>query len=167
MREQADAMRYARDLMRDRKGIWWRLRVPSLLRVQILHNRPPAAVVTAVNEGASYGGATRWEPAVEKWIADGLTRGDLMAVTVERQRRTIAASAVTSEPAAGGVSASAQAPRQPSRQKAVDGRAKVKRLLLANPGMAKAEVARKAGVSESTVDRVKRELPTPLHVARG
>jgi hypothetical protein len=167
MRERGDAMRYARDLMRDRKGIWWRWRVPSLLRVQILHARPPAAVLKAVQDGSRFGGATEWEPAVETWVAGALTRGDKMAVTVERQRRTIAASAVTSETAPAAASGSPRPARQPARQKAAEARARATQLLLANPDWTVAEVAKKAKTSASTVDRVKRELPVQLHRRTG
>lgn len=47
--------------------------------------------------------------------------------------------------------------RRSGTRKGVTGRDKVKRILTAHPDMPRAEVARKAGVSESTVDRVKRD----------
>jgi hypothetical protein len=163
IQERADAMRYARDLMRDRKGPLWRYRVPSLLRAQILHDRPPAAVMAAVREGASFGGAVKWEEAVEKWIADGLNQGVRMAATVERQRAVIEASVAA--PSDAGVKP--QPARQPARKPAVSGRDRVRQILTEDPHMPLLEVAQKAGVSKSTVERVKREMPTPLRVARG
>jgi hypothetical protein len=167
MRERGDAMRYARDLMRDRKGIWWRWRVPSLLRVQILHARPPAAVLKAVQDGSRFGGAAAWEPAVETWVAGALTRGDKMAVTVERQKRTIAASAAASALPSEAASTVPQSKRQPARSRAVSGRLKAQRFLTEDPAMPLLEVARRAGVSKSTVERVKRELPVQLHRRTG
>jgi len=163
MQERADAMRYARDLMRDRKGSLWRYRVPSLLRVQILRDRPPAVVVAAVREGASFGGAAKWETAVETWIANGLTRGDKMAATVERQRAAIQE---TAQPPS-----ATPEPRQTARQSGTPdrarARAKATRLLTANPAMPLAEVAEKSGVSERTASRIKSDLPVPLRVAEG
>src|SRR5216684_3769831 len=113
--EMADARRYALDLVRDRKGLLWRFRVPSLLRTQILRSRPPAAVVSAVQDGARFGGAAKWEAAVEAWIAGRLTQGDKMAVTVERQRRAI--QETVQPPAA------TPSPRQSARQAATPDRA--------------------------------------------
>lgn len=91
--ETADARRYALDFVRDQKGIFWRLRVPSLLKRQIVHSRPPAAVLMAVAEGAEGKGAAAWEKPVEDWVVHGLTRREDVAVKVTRKRAEIRAEA--------------------------------------------------------------------------
>lgn len=163
--EMADARRYALDLVRDRKGVWWRLKVPSLLKRQILHSRPPAAVTTAVRDGLQFGGAAKWEPAVEEWVSSGLTQDVKMAVKVETKKREIERQAEPSpEP-----SPDAQPDRQPRTRKTVSEadrrKAKVTRILTDYPALSLTEVAAKAGVSESTVTRIKRDMPTRLRVA--
>jgi hypothetical protein len=165
--ELGDALRYARDLARDRKGRLWRWRIPSLLRNQIRHKRPPASVTTAVAEGARYGGASAWERAVEDWLATGLTRGEQMDATVAAKRDAIAATM----PAPQDVPPARQLPRHRARQNGQSDRAranaKAARLLTANPAMAIDDVARQAGVSPRTVSRIKSGLPRQLHVAEG
>lgn len=163
--EMADARRYALDLVRDRKGIWWRLKVPSLLKRQILHSRPPAAVTAAVNDGLAFGGAAKWEPAVEEWVTNGLTQSEKMTVKVAAKKREIERQAQPSpEPSTDG-----QRDRQPASRKTVSAavrtRQKVTRILTANPGMPVKEVAAKARVSESTVARIKKEMPVPIRAA--
>ena len=93
----ADARRYAIDLLRDRKGMWWRWRpsVPSLLRRQVLSGRLPAAVVTAVRDSLrEYGGP--WEQEVRSWVlgAEGLN----LSVQAEQASRK-AVSDITREAA--------------------------------------------------------------------
>jgi len=165
--EMADARRYALDLVRDRKGPLWRFEVPSLLRRQILHSRPPAAVTAAVSDGLAFGGAAKWEPAVETWITDSLTQDVKMTVKVEAKKRDLERQA---QPSAG-PSTDSQAGRQTPRQKPASSRelkaAKVRRLLTDSPHLTREEVAGKAGVSVSTVDRIKKDMPTPLRRARG
>jgi hypothetical protein len=87
--EIADARRYALDLIRDREGIWWRFKVPSLLKRQILRSRPPAIVAAAVADGARFGGASKWESLVEEWVTAGLTQHARIAAKVERKKRAI------------------------------------------------------------------------------
>lgn len=163
--EMADARRYALDLVRDRKGLWWRLKVPSLLKRQILHCRPPASVAAAVRDGLQFGGAEKWEPAVEEWVSNGLTQDVKLAVKVETKKREIERQAEPS-PAP---SPDGQADRQPRRRKTVSQaerrKAKVTSILTDFPALSLAEVAAKAGVSESTVSRIKRDMPTRLRVA--
>ena len=160
-REMADARRYALDLVRDRKGVLWRLRVPSLLRVQILRARPPAAVSEAVSDGARFGGAAKWEGPVETGVIRGLTRGDKVAAEVKREKRVIEQSVTASDEAR----TDGPVKRQPPARKPVSARAvkhaKVRTLLTAGE-LTREEIARKVQVSVSTVDRIKREMPTPL-----
>ena len=67
----SDAIAHARDILRaaDR---WWRLRAPLMLRRQLRTRRLPAAVMDAISEGVMFGGAAKWEPAVESWITRSL-----------------------------------------------------------------------------------------------
>jgi Homeodomain-like domain len=164
--ERSAARRYAMDLARAQKGILWRWRVPSLLRTQIVRGRFPAAVICAVADGAQSGGAAKWEAVVERFVTDGLTQRVRMAVAVRRQERQIEASAGASPDAP----ASARPVRQPVPRGRVSDRErkrlKVVKLLTDNPGMLRKVVAEKAGVSESTVDRIKSEMPRHLSVAR-
>ena len=159
--ELADARRYALDLVRDRAGRFWRFRrsVPSLLKRQILRSRPPAAVVRAVKDGAQFGGAEKWEAPVEKWVTDGLTQGVKVAAAVTVRKRAIERQA------------KAQDDGQDDRQKpppktvkkqvsaTVRKQAEVKRLLTVTPALTNAEIMRRAGVSESTVIRAKKQQP--------
>ena len=129
-REQAadDARQYAIDLLRDRKGVAWRLRVPSLLRRQVATGRLPSAVTAA-----TAGGAAEWELAVETWIVRSLTRGVKVAADEHRERAVITASSSPSPSPSAEPSAVASAPRQAPRRGTVSDqaakRAKVQRLL--------------------------------------
>ena len=49
--------------------------------------------MTAVNDGAVFGGAAKWEAAVEQLVTDGLTQRAKMTAAVKRQERQIEASA--------------------------------------------------------------------------
>lgn len=158
-REMADARRYALDLVRDRKGVFWRLRVPSLLRVQILRSRPPATVTEAISDGARFGGAAKWEERVEEWVIRGLTRGEKVAAGVRAEKRAIERTASVPEVAP---ETSPSAPRQPARRKPASAHAKARRLLSANPQPTIGEVAKKTGLSERTISRIKSDMPTPL-----
>lgn len=147
--ERDAACRYARDLLRDREGAWWRYKVPSLLRAQVLRGRLPADVTAALP-----GGAARWEPAVRSFVIRGLTADAWMDVEETVTRRQIEASA---KPA---VEASQSASRQPARR----GRGpvtmtdKVMAYLTAHPDAPAKDVMKATGASESTVDRAKRKM---------
>lgn len=163
--EARAARRYAMDLCRAQKGPLWRWRIPSLLRTQVRHGRFPAAVAQAVADGAAFGGAAKWEAAVEKLVTDALTQGTRMAVTVKQQERQIERQAAASDDAPAAAAVTRQrAPRTRVSDRERK-RRKVESLLRANPGMLRAEVAKQARVSESTVDRIKREMPVPLRAA--
>lgn len=151
--EAEAACRYARDLLRDRKGRLWRWDVPSLLKLQVLNGRLPADVTKTLP-----GGPASWEPAVRAFVIRGLVSGDWMRTEETLERRVIEASA--------GPKADASQPAVPARRgdsqrggtKSGGGQAKVKRIITANPDLPRAEIARRAGVSESTVDRARRGM---------
>jgi hypothetical protein len=66
-----DAIDHARDILRAADP-WWRFRAPVLLRRQLRSRRLPAAVTEAIASGVTFGGASKWEPAVEAWITRSL-----------------------------------------------------------------------------------------------
>jgi Bacterial regulatory proteins, lacI family len=160
--EMKAAMRHAADLMRSRTG-WRRWRAPSLLRIQIRHCRPPAAVVEAVAEGAAGKGAARWEEPVEEWVMKALTRNVRLAARMAAEERAIAAS--LSPPADTELSRTSRPrkPRQRPGQKRrasrgttqADKRAIVLSALADNPERPLADIAAEAGVSVKTVSRYK------------
>jgi hypothetical protein len=173
--EQAGARRYAMDLMRAQKGIFWRWRpsVPSLLRIRIRQGRFPAHIATAIREGASFGGAAKWESLVEAMVADALTQGVKMSVSVQRQERDIKRQALATEDATEDATAerqgdrqSARQPkRQPKRQATASERARARdkavRIVKADAAIAAAELADKCGVSKRTAERWKGEMVRP------
>lgn len=155
--EHAAARRYAMDLVRDQKGLLWRWRIPALLRTRIVRGRFPASVATAVRDGAQFGGAAKWEPAVEQMVTDALTQGVRMAATVKRAERQIERQAQQSdEPRADRQAAGQKRPGKTASATARK-RAHVARLLTVTPPLTATQIAGRAGVSESTVVRVKRE----------
>jgi hypothetical protein len=159
------AMRHASDLVRSYTG-WRRWRAPSLLRIQIRHRRPPASVASAIRDGASFGGAGKWEEPVEEWVIRSLTRNARMAARMAAERAAIDATA----PAPPDTTPPRQEPRQPARQggatEVARKRAKAKRLLSATPAPTLADVADKTGLSERTVSRIKSSMPASLDEAR-
>jgi hypothetical protein len=82
----ADAKAHARDMLRSGLGISWHLRAPVLLRRQLRSGRLPAKVMEAVADGARYGGATVWEPAVEAWVATAVTLPERTAEVLRAAR---------------------------------------------------------------------------------
>jgi hypothetical protein len=64
----ADARTYAVDLCRSERGIFWRYRVPSLLRRQILSGRLPDEVRSDVSLKVSVGRTSGWESVVREWV---------------------------------------------------------------------------------------------------
>lgn len=184
--EMKAARQYAIDLVRDQRGFLWRLRpsVPSLLRTRIVSGRLPAAVASAVRQGAADGGASAWEAAVEKMVADALTQHARITASVARQERDIKRRATATEPATGNATpratgnATADAtadppqPRQAKRQQTAAerdrARAKAMRMMQADPDLSAAEVAAKCGVTKRSVERWRSEPERPnLRVADG
>ena len=165
---RADARRYAIDLLRAELGRRWRLSAPRLMRRQVVTGRLPHAVTAAVRESVSSPYADPWEPVVERWVVDGLTKGVKVAAEVTREKQAIRASAVASEPAGDDTLASRQTARQADSSSRAQKQAKVRRLLTDGKARTTADVARLAGVSESTVDRIKRSIrPRAVNAADG
>jgi hypothetical protein len=164
--EMAAARQYAIDLARDQKGWRWRWRVPSLLRSRILAGRMPSDVTDAVRQGASSGGAAKWEAAVEKMVTDALTQRARVTASVHRQERAIQRDAEATEGATADASPQRQetrpAGRSPRRQATASerdkARARAARLVAADPAIAAADLADKCGVSKRTAERWKREM---------
>lgn len=157
-RAMADARRYAIDLLHAELGWRWRATAPRLMRRQVVTGRLPHAVTAAVRESLTSAYADPWESVLEAWVVDGLTKTVKVAAVVKREK----ASAAASEP----VASDAQPQRQPARQNDTLTReqkhAKVRRLLTDGKARTTADVARLAGVSESTVDRIKRGIRPEL-----
>lgn len=156
-----EALLLARDLVRASLGRRWRRKAPALLRNHLRTGTLPAGVSeAAASAGYGYAMPSMAEP-VSEWITAALTSSAKVAAKVRAEKRVIEAS----EQAA----ADAPVKRQTAGRKPVSAReakrAKVRRLLTDGTPRTVPEVARLAGVSESTVERVKRELPTPLRVA--
>lgn len=154
--ETRSACRYARDLLRDQRGPFWRWRVPSLLRTQVLRRTPPAMVRDAIAAGPE-----QWEAAVHAWLRRGLTRGDLLAAEEKIEKRAIA-KAAEPEPDAP-QAAQAPAPRRPSRAtgaKARTGSAKDRaaKEYRANRSLSSRQLADMTGVSPSTCLRLMRDI---------
>ena len=160
--EHSAARRYAMDLVRDQKGICWRWRIPSLLRTRIVRGRFPAHVTAAVKDGAQFGGAGKWEAAVEKMVTDALTQGVRMTATVERQERQIKRQADAPEIAPAERQGERQPVRQAKRQPAASdrdrARDKARRKLKADPAIPAADLAAYCGVSKRTAERWKTEM---------
>lgn len=156
-----EALLLAKDLVRAEAGKRWRKTVPALLRHHLATGTLPEAVSTAANM-AAFGTMPAMAGPVSAWVIDALTQPARAAVKVHTEKRVIEASAAASEQAAAVAADARQAPRP----KPVSSRAaktqKVRRLLTDSPELTREEVARKAGVSVSTVDRLKRDMPTPL-----
>lgn len=72
----ADARRYAIDVVRDRRGYWWRLRVPALLRRDIATGRLCDEVRQAVEMAVSIGRSSGWRKPVLEWVASELRLTD-------------------------------------------------------------------------------------------
>ena len=78
----ADARAHARDILRSALGPWWRQKTPMLLRRQLRSGRLPALVMAAVATGL----AAEWEPAVETWIAAGVTLPERFSASLAAAR---------------------------------------------------------------------------------
>lgn len=165
-REEARIL--ARSLAKDVWGRRWRRKAPVLLREHLRLGTFPAEVADAA-AAATRGVMPSMAEPVEKWVAGLVKQQAGAASRVKQQRRAVE----TSPPAAAlpadmstASSADMSATRQPVTPPEVSGRAEAARLLMEKPGMKLEDVAAAAGVSLSTVNRVKREMPTPLHIAK-
>ena len=86
-----DAIAHARDILRAADP-WWRFRAPVLLRRQIRSRRFPAVVADAISEGVMFGGAARWEPAVEAWITRALVLPEGVSAQLSAAREAVSRS---------------------------------------------------------------------------
>ena len=84
----ADAIAHARDILRAADP-WWRFRAPVLLRRQIRSRRLPAAVMEAIGQGVMFGGAGKWEPAVEAWITRSLVLPEGVSAQLAAARQAV------------------------------------------------------------------------------
>jgi len=165
--ERKAACRYACDLLRDRKGIWWRWKVPSLLRAQVLRGRLPADVTASLGEGPG-----KWEPAVRKFVVDGLTAGAWMQAEEAVTRRAIEATAKPSEPSSPAPAVKAAAARRkPVTAAAAREQRDASIAAMVTAGdRTQADIAALHDTSISTVERVAREVrktaPVPISKAR-
>lgn len=92
-----DAIDHARDILRAADP-WWRFRAPVLLRRQLRSRRLPAAVAEAIALGVTFGGSSKWEPAVEAWITRSLAlpEGVTAQLAAAREAASRSAAAGTS-----------------------------------------------------------------------
>ena len=95
----SDARRYALDLVRATKGPFWRFRIPTLLKRQLLRTRFPDGVRAAVAECAVSGG---WQKEVRDWVLgpDGLNITEQARADSERARDAIRSAPETAPEAA-------------------------------------------------------------------
>jgi len=156
-----DALMLARDLVRAEAGSRWRKEVPALLRHHLSTGTLPEPVSQAASM-AAFGTMPAMAEPVSEWITDALTEPTRAAVRVRAEKRVIEASAAASEQAATEAAQTRQTPRQKPVSNRIVRAQKVRRLLADSPELTREEVARKAGVSVSTVDRIKKDMPTPL-----
>jgi Protein of unknown function (DUF2637) len=161
-----EALMLAKDLVRAEEGRRWRKTAPALLRHHLASGTLPEAVTRAA-ETAAYGSMPSMAEPVSEWVTDALTQRARMAVRVRTQKRVIeASSAAEAEAVSSEMTARQTARQKPASSRAVKA-AKVRQLLTDSPELTREEIARKAGVSVSTVDRLKREMPTPLRRRTG
>ena len=93
-----DAIAHARDILRAADP-WWRFRAPVLLRRQLRSRRLPAAVLESIGQGVMFGGASKWEPAVEAWVTRSLALPEGVSAQLAAAREAASRSAARSEPA--------------------------------------------------------------------
>ncbi len=156
--ELDDARRLVRDVTRAHYGKQWKREAPRLLTVRIRTGRLGDDVIRAAAVSVSAGVTGGWEDAARKMVTDHVTQGDRLTADVRRERRQIDRQEATRDDRQEKVLPARQAPVSVTARK----REKALRLLTSEPSLSLSEVARKAGVSESTVTRIKRELPRSL-----
>lgn len=161
-REEARLL--AIDLTRASLGRRWKHHAPAVLRHHLRNGTLPTPLAQAC-EMASYSQPAVAEPA-EEWVTDALASRDRAVAKVRASKRAAEASVTVP----GDASVAAAPVRQPARQNGVSvreqKRLKVVKLLTDDPALPRKDVAKRAGVSESTVDRVKATMPASLDEAR-
>lgn len=157
-----EALLLARDLVRATLGRRWHKTAPALLRHHLATGTLPGSVSSAASS-AAYGTMPAMAGPVSEWVTEALTETVRMAAKVTAERRAIEASAQAS---AQPVIDTPPPARQTARKSVSDRdrkRARAVRLLTDGTPRTTADVARMAGVSESTVDRLKRDIrPRPV-----
>jgi hypothetical protein len=166
----ADARRYALDLVRAMRGPFWRFRVPSLLRRQILSSRFPDEARSAVEIRVTSGG---WQKDIRAWVLgpDGLNIQTQAKADSERAREAIrTAPWPAPEPSPGAIpqdiprtsrSTTPGAPRKPSpsavkKMTGSDLAPYVGTLLETTPGLTPSDVMRTLKVGRAKADEALR-----------
>ena len=106
----ADARRYAIDVVRDRRGYWWRLRVPALLRRDIRTGRLSDEIRQAVELAVSVGRASGWRAPAMEWVTRELRLGDEAEAADAKALAAISRSAAADDSAIAPVITSPDAP---------------------------------------------------------
>jgi Protein of unknown function (DUF2637) len=138
-------------------GKRWKREAPALLRHHLLAGTLPADVAVAAAEGSR-----ELPDKVEAWVTGASGQRDRAAARARQEKQAIDRPADPSPDGQKTVSGTRRKTVSATARK----RAQVTRLLTVSPEMSLTEVARKAGVSESTVVRVKREMPRALRPVR-
>lgn len=164
-REEARLL--ARSLARDVWGWRWRRKAPVMLREHLRQGSFPEEVTEAAG-AATWGAMPSMADPVERWITGLVKQAAGAASRVRQQKRSVEAPAVPAALPSGmpdTVSAGVSVTRSPVTRGNPGGRAEAERLLREHSDMTLPEIAEAAGVSLSTVNRVKSKMPTPLRVA--
>jgi hypothetical protein len=166
-REEARLL--AIDLVRDVRGRRWKRSAPTLLVHHLKAGTLPASVATSCSMASAAHQPVVAE-LVEQWVTDALSASAKAKAKVKAQQRVIEESANASDDASVAVPDAPQKTRAATRRPRVSPREqkrlKVESLLKENPDMLRKDIARSAGVSESTVDRIKSQ-GRGLHVVEG
>jgi Protein of unknown function (DUF2637) len=165
-REEARIL--ARSLARDVWGWQWRRKAPVMLREHLKHGTFPAEVAEAAAT-AAWGSMPAMDEPVEKWLTGLVKQATGAASRVKQQRRAVEAS--TAPPALPAGASAPVTPDMPVTRQSVTrgntkGRKEAERLLREESAMTLQEIAAAAGVSLSTVNRVKADMPAQLRLAK-
>src|ERR1035441_7847931 len=156
--ELEDARRFVRDITAAHFGRSWRKEIPCVLVARIRSGRLGDDVTRSVAMTVSAGVTGGWESAAREMVRTAITEGDRLTADVKRERRQIVAPELAAD--------DSPKTRQKPVSETVRKHVKVERLLAVTPALSVREVARQAGVSESTVSRVKREPRHGLSAVR-
>lgn len=110
----ADARQHAIDLCRDAKGTWWRQRIPSLLRRQILSGRLPDEVRSDVTLKVGAGRTSGWEDTVRTWVFRELAITVTAQVASRKAVASITSEGATEPPSAPPAEQAPEAPAEPA-----------------------------------------------------
>jgi hypothetical protein len=160
--ELEDARRFVRDITVAHFGRSWRKEIPRVLIARIRSGRLGDDVTRSVAGTVSAGVTGGWESTAREMVRTAITEGDRLTADVKRERRQIDRQDEQQNDAPKTRQTAGQKPVSETVRKHV----KVERLLTVTPALSVREVARQAGVSESTVSRVKREPRHGLSAVR-